>query len=49
MTLRVLGHNAAARRLYEGCGFVVEGVLPGEFLIEGRYVDDVLMGRALVG
>ncbi|MGO4421815.1 GNAT family N-acetyltransferase, partial [Streptomyces sp. MCAF7] len=26
---------------------VVEGVLPGEFLLEGEYVDDVLMGRAL--
>jgi ribosomal protein S18 acetylase RimI-like enzyme len=47
ITLRVLGHNAPARRLYESAGFVVEGVLPGEFLIEGKYVDDVLMGRRL--
>lgn len=47
MTLRVLGHNAPARRLYESEGFAVEGVLPGEFLLDGAYVDDVLMGRPL--
>ncbi|MFG2191242.1 GNAT family N-acetyltransferase [Streptomyces sp. NPDC048639] len=47
ITLRVLGHNAPARRLYESAGFVIEGVLPGEFLIAGDYVDDVLMGRVL--
>ncbi|GAB2594884.1 GNAT family N-acetyltransferase [Streptomyces capparidis] len=45
LTLRVLGHNARARRLYEKAGYTVEGVLPGEFLLDGRYVDDVLMGR----
>ncbi|MEW2575493.1 GNAT family N-acetyltransferase [Streptomyces syringium] len=47
VTLRVLGHNAPARALYASEGFAVEGVLPGEFLLEGAYVDDVLMGRAL--
>ncbi|MFJ7491530.1 GNAT family N-acetyltransferase [Streptomyces sp. NPDC097727] len=47
MTLRVLGHNAPARALYESEGFVVEGVLPGEFFLGGRYVDDVMMGRSL--
>ncbi|WP_416967060.1 GNAT family N-acetyltransferase [Streptomyces sp. 4F14] len=47
ITLRVLSHNTPARRLYEGEGFAVEGVLPGEFLLDGEYVDDVLMGRAL--
>ncbi|MGX1884186.1 N-acetyltransferase family protein [Streptomyces sp. NPDC055287] len=45
ITLRVLGHNAPARALYEAEGFVVEGVLPGEFHLHGKYVDDVLMGR----
>ncbi|MFG2571793.1 GNAT family N-acetyltransferase [Streptomyces sp. NPDC048481] len=45
LTLRVLGHNTPARRLYESEGFTVEGVLPGEFLLDGRYVDDVFMGR----
>lgn len=47
ITLRVLGHNAPARALYESEGFTVEGVLPGEFFLGGRYVDDVLMGRPL--
>ncbi|GAA1305222.1 GNAT family N-acetyltransferase [Streptomyces javensis] len=49
MTLRVLGHNTPARRLYASEGFAVEGVLPGEFLLEGEYVDDVMMGRPLDG
>ncbi|MEU3981949.1 GNAT family N-acetyltransferase [Streptomyces sp. NPDC026672] len=47
LTLRVLGHNTPARRLYESEGFAVEGVLPEEFFLQGRYVDDVLMGRFL--
>ncbi|QKW49501.1 GNAT family N-acetyltransferase [Streptomyces buecherae] len=47
ITLRVLGHNDAARKLYASEGFAVEGVLPGEFQLAGAYVDDVLMGRAL--
>ncbi|MFD9429056.1 MULTISPECIES: GNAT family N-acetyltransferase [unclassified Streptomyces] len=47
ITLRVLGHNAPARALYVSEGFVVEGVLSGEFFLNGRYVDDVLMGRSL--
>jgi RimJ/RimL family protein N-acetyltransferase len=41
----VLGPNAAARALYESCGFTVEGVLREEFLLDGQYVDDVLMAR----
>lgn len=47
ITLRVLGHNTPARALYATEGFTVEGVLPGEFLLEGAYVDDICMGRAL--
>ncbi|MGW8376500.1 GNAT family N-acetyltransferase [Streptomyces sp. ODS28] len=49
ITLRVLGHNEPARRVYAAAGFVVEGVLPGEFVLDGAYVDDVLMGRWLTG
>jgi len=49
VTLRVLGPNAPARALYESCGFVVEGVRRDEFLLDGRYVDDVLMARHLSG
>ncbi|MEU6577008.1 GNAT family N-acetyltransferase [Streptomyces sp. NPDC046805] len=47
ITLRVLGHNIAARKLYESEGFVVEGVMPEEFLLDGVYVDDISMGRPL--
>jgi len=47
ITLRVLGHNTPARALYASEGFVVEGVLPQEFLVGGEYVDDVLMGSPL--
>ena len=47
LSLRVLAANPGARRLYERCGFVVEGVLRGEFLLDGAYVDDVLMAREL--
>ncbi|MER7743292.1 GNAT family N-acetyltransferase [Streptomyces sp. NPDC096538] len=48
LTLRVLGHNTAARALYASEGFVVEGVLPEEFFLDGRYVDDVFMGLRLI-
>ncbi|MEU9334578.1 GNAT family N-acetyltransferase [Streptomyces sp. NPDC048290] len=47
ITLRVLGHNTTARALYASEGFVVEGVQPEEFHLDGAYVDDVLMGRPL--
>ncbi len=47
VSLRVLAHNETARRLYERCGFVVEGVLKEEFHLDGRYVDDVFMARYL--
>lgn len=47
VSLRVLGENVGARRLYERCGFVVEGVLRGEFVLDGRLVDDVLMATYL--
>jgi ribosomal protein S18 acetylase RimI-like enzyme len=47
LTLRVLGDNEPARRLYAAAGFVVEGELRGEFRLGGRYVDDVLMALDL--
>jgi ribosomal protein S18 acetylase RimI-like enzyme len=47
LRLRVLSANTGARSLYESFGFVVEGVLREEFLLDGRYVDDVLMALEL--
>jgi len=47
LTLRVFSPNEPARRLYESAGFVVEGVLPEEFFLDGRYVDDILMALVL--
>jgi ribosomal protein S18 acetylase RimI-like enzyme len=47
LTLHVLATNHGARALYAHCGFAVEGVRRGEFLLEGEYVDDVLMAVAL--
>jgi ribosomal protein S18 acetylase RimI-like enzyme len=47
LTLRVLGANEGARQLYESAGFVVEGVLRGQFLLDGVYVDDVFMALEL--
>jgi RimJ/RimL family protein N-acetyltransferase len=41
----VLSTNAPAIRLYHRAGFVREGTLTDEFLIDGRYVDDVLMAK----
>jgi len=43
VSLRVLAHNHRARRLYESCGFVVEGTLRREFLLDGLYVDDLFL------
>jgi ribosomal protein S18 acetylase RimI-like enzyme len=47
VTLRVLGGNVSARRLYERCGFTIEGVLRGEFILSGEEVDDILMAKHL--
>jgi ribosomal protein S18 acetylase RimI-like enzyme len=47
LSLRVLGSNPEAERLYVQAGFAREGVLAGEFLREGSYVDDVFMARQL--
>ncbi|HEY2669343.1 MAG TPA: GNAT family N-acetyltransferase [Rugosimonospora sp.] len=47
LSLQVLGGNAAAMALYERHGYVVEGRSIDEFLIDGRYVDDVTMAKML--
>ena len=47
ITLRVLAHNKAAVKLYEKAGYGVEGVMRGEFFLDGKYVDDMLMALEL--
>jgi ribosomal protein S18 acetylase RimI-like enzyme len=49
VVLRVLGSNAPAMALYRAAGFVEEGRLRGQFLLEGQWVDDVLMARQVAG
>lgn len=43
LSLRVLAPNVQAQHLYRACGFEVEGVLRGEFRIDGETIDDVLV------
>ncbi|MEU6128504.1 GNAT family N-acetyltransferase [Saccharopolyspora sp. NPDC047091] len=47
ITMRVLGSNARAQRLYERLGYRVEGVEREQFLLGGAYVDDVLLALDL--
>lgn len=47
LALRVLEPNTVAKQLYASCGFTVEGVLRGEFVLDGQLVDDILMARRL--
>ncbi|HEX4307098.1 MAG TPA: GNAT family N-acetyltransferase, partial [Solirubrobacterales bacterium] len=48
LVLRVLSSNDAARRLYASRGFEVEGGRREAFLLEGAYVDDLMMGIDLI-
>ncbi|CAM4344737.1 GNAT family N-acetyltransferase [Nocardia ninae] len=43
ITLRVLGSNTRAQAIYLAHGYRIEGRLVGQFLIQDRYVDDILM------
>jgi RimJ/RimL family protein N-acetyltransferase len=47
LTLGVFASNARARHVYEKFGFVVEGVLVDQHLIQGAYVDEILMATFL--
>ena len=49
ISLRTFSTNPDAIRLYTRFGFQREGLLRGEFLIGGQYVDDVLLAKYLVG
>lgn len=35
----------SARSLFERCGFEIEAFLREEYLIDGRYIDEVWMAR----
>jgi len=47
LSLRALGTNEPAIRLYQRLGFKQEGLLRDEFLINGNYVDDLLLAKRL--
>lgn len=49
LSLRVLSTNRSAIKLYEQMGFAPEGVLREEFVINGSYVDDIMMTKHLAG
>jgi RimJ/RimL family protein N-acetyltransferase len=45
--LAVFAENLRAQRLYQRMGFVAEGRRPRRIKIDGRYQDEILMGRDL--
>lgn len=47
IALRVLSINKKAIHFYEKNGFKQEGLLEKEFIIQGEYVDDILMAYFL--
>jgi ribosomal protein S18 acetylase RimI-like enzyme len=47
LRLRVLAPNEGAIALYRVAGFEHEGTLRQEFLLDGRFVDDLLFARSL--
>ncbi|MEV0647720.1 GNAT family N-acetyltransferase [Phytomonospora sp. NPDC050363] len=47
LSLQVFATNHAAQKLYAKHGYVVEGVAKDEFLIDGVYVDDIMLTKVL--
>jgi hypothetical protein len=47
LSLRVLGSNAPALRLYERHGYLTQGRYSEEFLTNGEFVNDLTMTKAL--
>ncbi len=45
--LTVATHNASAIRCYLRCGFAVYGVSPAELLVDGRFIDELLLFRRI--
>lgn len=46
--LRVLSTNITAISFYKKNGYLEQGVLKGEFFLNGQYVDDILMYKELL-
>jgi ribosomal protein S18 acetylase RimI-like enzyme len=46
--LRVLSTNTPAISFYKKNGYIEQGVLKGEFFLNGQYVDDLLMYKELI-
>ncbi|EPR36167.1 GCN5-related N-acetyltransferase [Alkalidesulfovibrio alkalitolerans DSM 16529] len=49
LELKFMAPNAAARALYTRAGYLEEGVQRGAYLVDGRLVDAVLMGKLVSG
>lgn len=47
LTAGCYASNAGSQRAFEKAGFLVEGMRPAQFLLDGRPEDLVLMGRVL--
>ncbi len=45
--LSVFSSNTRAINFYKKCGFEIEGVLKKQFLIDGKYVDEIYMAKWL--
>jgi len=47
LTLGVFANNLRAIHVYEKFGFAVEGVLTEQHLVQGEYVDEIVMAKFL--
>jgi RimJ/RimL family protein N-acetyltransferase len=45
LELTVMAHNERALALYRRCGFEVEGTRRHSLLVDGRYVDELLLAN----
>lgn len=48
ISLTVFSTNKPAINLYQKFGFEIEGISKKQYKIEGKYVDDIIMGKFLI-